>query len=72
MDITVEKNNILQWIKGLTDEKIIEKILDLKGKNELPSIENQLIQKGLNDIEKGNISSDAEVQLRFQERFSKK
>lgn len=72
MDITVEKKNILQWIKGLTDEKIIEKILDLKGKNELSSIENQLIQKGLNDIEKGNVSSDAEVQLRFQERFAKK
>jgi len=72
MDVTVEKKNILQWIKGLTDEKIIEKILDLKGKNELSSIENQLIQKGLNDIENGNICSDAEVQLRFQERFSKK
>jgi|GEM_PF-6673497 len=72
MDITVEKSNILKWIKGLTDEKIIEKILDLKGKNEFLSIENQLIQEGLNDIEEGNISSDAEVQLRFKERFSKK
>lgn len=72
MDVTVEKKNILQWIKGLTDEKIIEKILDLKGKNELSSIQNQLILKGLKDIEKGNIAEDAEVQLRFQERFSKK
>jgi len=72
MDITVEKNNILKWIKGLTDEKIIEKILDLKGKNEMSAIESKLIQKGLEDIEKGNVSSHADVQSRFQERFAKK
>ena len=42
MNIAIEKQNILQWIQGLNDEKILEKILDLKAKNEISDFENQI------------------------------
>lgn len=35
MNITIEKQNLLQWIQGLTDEKIIERILSIKENNEV-------------------------------------
>lgn len=72
MDISVEKKNIVQWIQGIDDEKIIEKILSLKEKNEVLSFENQLVQKGLNDISLGNVSSHEEVKTRFEAKFAKK
>nr|WP_315195121.1 hypothetical protein [uncultured Flavobacterium sp.] len=72
MDISIEKKNIVQWIQAIDDEKIIEKILSFKEKNEVSSFENQLIQKGLNDIESGNVSSHEEVKKRFEAKFAKK
>ena len=44
MDIALEKQNILQWIKSLNDEKVLEKIIDLKTKSEISNFENQLIK----------------------------
>ena len=67
MDLALEKQNILQWIKSLNDEKI----LDLKVKSEISDFENQLIRKGLDDALKGNISSHEEVKKRFAEKFAK-
>lgn len=52
---------LLQWIQGLKDEKIIEEILDLKNKNQISDFENQIIQKGLNDILNGNTATHEEV-----------
>ena len=72
MDITIEKQHILQWIKDLKDEKIIEKILDLKEKTEISDFENQSIQKGLKDIEDGSFSSHNEVLERFKTKFETK
>ena len=72
MNITIEKQNLLQWIQGLTDEKIIERILSIKENNEVSSFENQLIQKGLDDISSGNVSSHEEVKKRFEAKFAKK
>ena len=69
MNIALKKQSILQWIQNLNDEKVLEKILDLKEKNEIPDFENQLIQKGLNDVLNGNISSDEDVKKRFEEKF---
>ena len=71
MDITIEKQNILQWLKDLKDEKIIEKILDLKGKTEASDFENQLIQKGLKDILSGKVSSHEDVTNRFAKKLKK-
>ena len=72
MNIAIEKQNLLQWIQGLTDEKIIERILSIKENNEVSSLENQLIQKGLEDISNGNVSSHEEVKKRFEAIFAKK
>ncbi|MFA9192122.1 hypothetical protein AAGV28_12155 [Flavobacterium sp. FZUC8N2.13] len=72
MDIAVEKKNIVQWIQAIDDEKIIEKILSFKEKNEVLFFENQLIQKGLNDVSSGNVSSHEEVKKRFEAKFAKK
>ena len=72
MDITVEKQNILRWINNLKDEKIIEKILDLKEETEILDFENQIIQKGLKDIELGKVSSHKEVMERFSKKFESK
>ena len=71
MDIALEKQNILQWIKSLNDEKVLEKIIDLKTKSEISNFENQLIKKGLDDVLKGNVSSHEEVKKRFTEKFAK-
>jgi predicted transcriptional regulator len=48
---------------------MMKKILSSNGKNEVSSFENQLIQKGLNDVESGNISSHEEVKKRFEAKF---
>lgn len=71
MNIALKKQSILQWIQNLNDEKILEKILDLKEKNEITDFENQLIQKGLNDVLNGNISTHEEVKKRFEQKFTK-
>jgi hypothetical protein len=72
MNIATKKQNIVQWIQGINDEKVIEEILNLKLRNEILSFENELIQKGLNDVLKGNVSSHEEVKKRFEAKFAKK
>ena len=72
MNIAAEKQNIVQWIKGINDEKVIQKILEFKNENEDSFFENQLIQKGLNDVLEGNIASHQEVKKRFSSKFAKK
>lgn len=71
MNIAAKKQNIVQWIQGINDEKVIEEILNLKVRNEISSFENELIQKGLNDILLGNVSSHEEVKKRFEAKFTK-
>lgn len=72
MNIVAEKQNLLQWIQGLNDEKILAEILDLKVKKEISDFENQIIQKGLKDVSSGNVSSHEEVKKRFEAKFAKK
>jgi len=72
MDITIKKQNLLQWLKNLNDEKIIAKILDIKEETEISDFENQSIQKGLKDIEDGKFSSHSEILERFKTKFETK
>lgn len=72
MDISIEKKNIIQWIQKIDDEKSIQEILCFKEKNEFSFFENQLIQKGLNDVSSGNVSSNEEVKKRFEVKFAEK
>ena len=71
MNIALRKQNILQWIQNLNDEKVLGKILDLKSKIEISNFENELIEKGLDDISYGNLSSHEDVMKRFEEKFTK-
>ncbi len=71
MNITAEKQNILHWIEGIDDKKIIEKILSFKEENDFLIFQNKLIQKGLNDVLSGNVSSHEEVKTRFERKFAK-
>ena len=71
MNVALEKQNILQWIQNLNDEKVLGKILDLKSKIEVSNFENELIKKGLDDISRGNLSSHEDVKNRFEEKFAK-
>lgn len=72
MNIVAEKQNLLQWIQGLNDEKILGEILDLKVKKEISDFENEIIQNGLNDILSGNTSTHEEVKKRFEAKFANK
>ena len=72
MNITAEKQNILEWIQGIDDKKTIAKILTFKEENDFLIFENKLIQKGLNDVLSGNVSSHEEVKTRFEAKFDKK
>ncbi|MFC5681794.1 hypothetical protein ACYE2N_08345 [Flavobacterium sp. MAHUQ-51] len=72
MDISIEKKNLVQWIQGLKDEKILVELLNLKANKEVADFENQLIQSGLNDLSLGNVSSHEDVKKRFEAKFAKK
>ena len=71
MNIKAKKENILQCIQGIDDEKTIEKILSFKEENDFSIFKNKLIQKGLNDVLSGNVSSYEEVKKRFVVKFAK-
>ena len=70
MDLAIEKQNLLQWIQSITDDKTIKKISIIEN-NDISYFENQLIQEGLEDIKNGNVSSHEEVKKRFEERYKK-
>ena len=72
MNIAAKKQNIVKWIQGIDDEKTIEKILSFKEEHDFALFENQLIQKGLNDVLLGNVGSHKDVKNRFDAKFAKK
>lgn len=72
MNIAAEKKNIVRWIQEIHDQKTIEKILVLKNKNQVSKLENELIQKGIEDVLVGNVSFHDEVKKRFELKFAKK
>lgn len=72
MNIAAEKKNIVRWIQEIQDQKTIEKILVLKNKNQVSNFEKELIQKGIQDVLVGNVSSHDEVKKRFELKFAKK
>ena len=72
MNIAAEKKNILRWVQEIQDQKTIEKILVLKNKNQISNFKNELIQKGIQDVLVGNVSSHEEAKKRFESKFAKK
>jgi predicted transcriptional regulator len=71
MNIIAEKKNLLFWIQNLTDENILGEIIEIKVANETSKIEEELINKGLNDFNEGRVSTHEEVKRRFESRFTK-
>jgi predicted transcriptional regulator len=72
MNIIAEKKNLLFWIQNLTDENILGKIIEIKVANETSKIEEELINKGLNDFNEGRVSTHEEVKRRFESRFTRR
>lgn len=62
MNLQNEKSKLIEWIKSLSDESIIERIKFVKESqnsdwwNELSEAEKAMIEKGLEDIKKRKCS----------------
>lgn len=73
MNLEIEKQKIIEWIKGLSDQSLIEKIRLIK-ENKLPpdwwdqiSEEEKLsIQRGLEDISSGRIKPHDQVKKQYE------
>lgn len=67
MNLQNEKSKLIEWIKSLSDESIIERIKFVKESqnsdwwNELSEAEKASIEKGLEDIKKGNVHEHSEI-----------
>jgi len=75
MDIQSTKLDLINWLSSLTDESIISKLYAIKNNNtkdwydDLTKAERQNIQKGLNDLNNGNIHSNEEVKLAVRNKI---
>ena len=70
MTSLTKKQEIITWIQELNDDALLEKLIRFQ-KNAVSDFENELIQKGLDDILKNNVSNHEEVKKRFELKFSK-
>ncbi len=67
MNIQAEKLDIIQWLAGINDSRIIKQFMLLKKTNEemtsinLSQAEKKAIDKGLQSIKEGTIKSHEEV-----------
>ncbi len=74
MNIQAEKLKLIEWLAGLTDATLIEKIKFLKENpaaktdwwEEISEAEKLAIDKGLADAEKGNLTSHEETRKRYE------
>ena len=73
MNIQVEKLSLIEWLIGLKDQAIIEKIKFLKNNPTISSdwwetiseAEKNSIDRGLKDIENGRVSPHSEVRKKY-------
>lgn len=71
MDIQAEKLALIQWLTQLTDEKIIARIKQLRGResdwwDELSSDEKAEIELGLKQAERGDTTPHDVVMSKFK------
>ena len=73
MNIQAEKLKLIEWLAGLTDATLIERIKFLKENSaktdwweEISEAEIQAIEAGLADAEKGNLTSHEEARKRYE------
>ncbi|MCB0748356.1 MAG: hypothetical protein KDC90_12920 [Ignavibacteriae bacterium] len=72
MNIQNEKNKLIEWIKSLSDENIIERIMVVKESqnsdwwNELSNFERKSIDSGIADIKKGEVHQHSKVKKLYE------
>ena len=74
MNIQAEKLKLIEWLAGLTDASLIEKIKFLKENQaaktdwweEISETEKQAIDEGLADAAKGNVIAHQDVRKRYE------
>lgn len=73
MDIQAEKLKLMEWLKSLSDQSVIEKLKMFKETlspssdwwESLSEAERNSIDRGLSDIEKGKVISHADVSKKY-------
>lgn len=73
MDIRAEKIKLMEWLNSLSDQSVIEKLMAIKEAVStskdwytlLSEEEKQSIQKGLSDVEKGNVSPHIYISKKY-------
>lgn len=73
MDIRAEKIKLVEWLNSLSDQTVIEKLMAFKEAlstskdwyNLLSEEEQQSIQKGLSDVENGNVSPHIDISRKY-------
>lgn len=75
MDIQLEKYKIIEWVTSLKDVTILKRLKSIKEESHeedwwdsLSPAEKEGIQKGLQDIEDGKITSHEEVMKKMKKR----
>lgn len=76
MDIQAEKLNIIKWLAGIQESKVIKQFILLKKSNEefpskkLSQTEKLAIDKGLQSIKDGRIKSHEEVMKITRKKYT--
>jgi hypothetical protein len=74
MNLQAEKLKLIEWLAGLTDQTLIERIKLLKETQstkvdwweELSQTERDAIDQGLEDAERGKVTNHEEVRKRYE------
>jgi predicted transcriptional regulator len=75
MNIQTEKLDIIQWLAGVNESKVIRQFMLLKRTNEettsivLSEAEKQAIDKGIQAIEAGRVESHEEVMESTKKKY---
>lgn len=73
MDIRAEKIKLMEWLNSLSDRSVIQKLKAFKESvtsskewyTLLTEEEKKSVQKGLSDVEKGNVSSHIDISKKY-------
>jgi len=74
MNIYIEKLGLIEWITGLNDLSVIEKLKNIQAENalssdwcdELSTHEKESIEKGMKDIREGRVHSHSTVRKTYE------
>jgi predicted transcriptional regulator len=74
VNIQAEKLKLIEWLAGLTDQTLIERIKFLKETQstktdwweEISEAEKDAIDQGLEDAQNGNVTAHEEVRKRYE------